>query len=105
MLFLELTEYIQIVSVSSNPQEHKAHIIYSDDLRKHLSHHDIHADAITVDELAEGTEKTILQSAFDFDADLIVMGAYGQTRLKEVILGGTSRYLLKDSITPLLLSH
>lgn len=105
MPFLEFSEKVQIVCVSSNPKEHKANIIYNNDLRKYLSHHDVHADAISVDELAKGTGKTILQSAIDFDADLIVMGAYGQTRLKEMILGGTTRYLLKKSIIPLLLSH
>jgi nucleotide-binding universal stress UspA family protein len=60
---------------------------------------------INADELVEGIGKTILQSALEFDADLIVMGAYGETRLKEVVLGGVTRFMLKHTTIPLFLSH
>ncbi|MFK7815199.1 MAG: universal stress protein [Gammaproteobacteria bacterium] len=105
MPFLEYAEDVQIVSVSNKPEEQNANIIYSDDLRKHLSHHGVNAEAMDADELADGTGKTILHSALEFDADLIVMGAYGVTRFKEVILGGVTRFLLKHTTIPLLLSH
>jgi nucleotide-binding universal stress UspA family protein len=39
------------------------------------------------------------------NADLIVMGAYGHTRLREIILGGVTRDLLKQAPVPLLLAH
>ena len=102
---LEYAEAVQIVSVSKKPEEEKAHIIYSDALRKHLSHHSINIEAIYVDQLAKGTGNTILQSAIEYDADLIVMGAYGDTRLKEIVLGGATRYLLNKTTIPLFLSH
>ncbi len=105
MPLLEYAEDVQITCVSNEPEEHKANIIYSDDLRKHLSHHGVKAEAVNEDELPEGTGKTILQSALEFDADLIVMGAYGETRLKEMVLGGVTRYLLSKTTIPLLLSH
>lgn len=105
MHFLEYAEEVQIVCVSDKPEEHSANIIYSDDLRKHLSHHGVNAEAINVDELLEGIGATILQSALEFDADLIVMGAYGETRLKEMVLGGVTRHLLNKTTIPLLLSH
>ena len=105
MPFLEYAEDVQIVSVSDKLEEQKANIIYNDDLRKHLSHHGINAEVINADELADGIGKTILQCGLEFDADLIVMGAYGETRLKEVVLGGVTRFLLKHTTIPLFLSH
>ncbi len=103
--FLDLTEHVQIVSVSSTDKEEKENMIYSDDLRKHLSHHGINAEVVTLDRSAKGTGATILQGAIEYDADLIVMGAYGNTRFKEIVLGGTTKYLLKHTTIPLFLSH
>lgn len=105
MPLLTYAENVQIVSVSDKPEEQKANIIYSDDLRKHLSHHGVIAEAMNAEELVDGTGKTILQSALEYDADLIVMGAYGVTRFKEVLLGGVTRFLLKHTTIPLFLSH
>jgi nucleotide-binding universal stress UspA family protein len=37
--------------------------------------------------------------------DLVVMGAYGHARAREMILGGVTHYMLKKADMPLLLSH
>jgi nucleotide-binding universal stress UspA family protein len=47
----------------------------------------------------------IIAQAVEMNADLIVMGAYGHTRLREIILGGVTRDLLKRAPTCLLLAH
>jgi nucleotide-binding universal stress UspA family protein len=47
----------------------------------------------------------ILSRAADHDIDLIVMGLYGHSRLREVILGGASRTVLSSMTVPLLMSH
>ncbi len=39
------------------------------------------------------------------DADLLVMGAYGHTRLRELVFGGVSRHVLAHAPVPVLLSH
>ncbi len=39
------------------------------------------------------------------EADLVVMGAYTHSRLRELILGGTTRYMLEESTLPLLMAH
>jgi len=39
------------------------------------------------------------------DADLLVMGAYGHSRLREFVLGGATREMLRDPRLPVLLSH
>jgi nucleotide-binding universal stress UspA family protein len=47
----------------------------------------------------------ILSRAMDHGCDVIVMGVYGRSRLREVILGGASRTLLSSMIVPLLMAH
>lgn len=49
--------------------------------------------------------ETILSRAADLDADLIVMGVYGHSRLREFVLGGASRTLLESMTVPVLMSH
>lgn len=48
---------------------------------------------------------TMLVQASDNDCDLIVMGAYGHSRLREMVLGGATRHLLKEMTVPVFISH
>jgi nucleotide-binding universal stress UspA family protein len=47
----------------------------------------------------------ILSRAADLDVDLIVMGVYGHSRMREMVLGGASRTLLHSMTVPLLIAH
>jgi len=47
----------------------------------------------------------ILSRAADFGADLIVMGAYGHSRMRQIVLGGATRTLLEAMTAPVLMSH
>jgi len=47
----------------------------------------------------------ILSRAADHGVDLIVMGIYGHSRLREMMLGGVSRTLLSSMTVPVLMSH
>lgn len=47
----------------------------------------------------------ILSRAADTDADLIVMGAYGHSRGRELVLGGATRSLLQAMTVPVLMAH
>ena len=47
----------------------------------------------------------LLSRAFDLSADLIVMGAWGHSRLREFFLGGVTRTLLESMTVPVLMSH
>ncbi len=49
--------------------------------------------------------KTILEVARKMDANLIVMGAFGSNRLKDLIFGSTTEFLLSSSEIPLLVCH
>jgi nucleotide-binding universal stress UspA family protein len=47
----------------------------------------------------------ILGAAGEFGADLLVMGGYGHSRMREVVLGGATRHILKAATIPVLMSH
>jgi nucleotide-binding universal stress UspA family protein len=47
----------------------------------------------------------ILSRAADMAADLVVMGAYGHSRVRELVLGGATRAMFKSMTVPTLMSH
>jgi nucleotide-binding universal stress UspA family protein len=47
----------------------------------------------------------ILSRAADTSADLIVIGAYGHSRMRELVLGGVTRTMLESMTVPVLMSH
>lgn len=47
----------------------------------------------------------ILNAVSDYSADLLVMGAYGHTRLREFVFGGATRHVLRHMTAPTLLTH
>ena len=47
----------------------------------------------------------MLSRLADFGADLLVMGCYGHTRLRELILGGMTRDILRQMTVPVFMSH
>jgi nucleotide-binding universal stress UspA family protein len=49
--------------------------------------------------------RNLLAEAAAFDADLIVMGAYTQSRIRQMILGGVTRHAVSNAECPLLLAR
>jgi nucleotide-binding universal stress UspA family protein len=49
--------------------------------------------------------KALLALAAEWQAGLLVMGAYGHTRLRELVLGGVTRTVLKSMTAPVLMAH
>jgi nucleotide-binding universal stress UspA family protein len=67
-----------------------------------------HGAKVTVDRLPSGGRPiaaVLRQHATDVAADLIVMGAWGHSRLRERIFGGTTKSMLDEAAVPLLLAH
>ena len=52
-----------------------------------------------------GVEDLLLSRAADLGADLLVMGAYGHSRLREFVLGGVSRGIFRHMTVPVLMAH
>lgn len=69
-----------------------------------LKHHELRAEAHPV-ATTEPPAAVLLQQAARLNADLLVMGAYGQPTLREFFLGSMTRSLLKETTIPLFLFH
>jgi len=70
-----------------------------------LSHHGC---TVNVAQLATGGKEIgpcILDRAADIGADLVVAGAYGHSRMRQAVFGGTSRILIEQAKTPVFLAH
>ena len=67
-----------------------------------------HGVKVGVDRLSSSGQfvATVLkQHATDMDADLIVMGGYGHSRLRERIFGGVTRSMLDEPVLPMLMAR
>ena len=75
-----------------------------DRLARYLARLDVHVEILDRPRDRRVSE-IIHDAARDAGAGLIVMGAYGHSRLQELLLGGVTRNLVVDSEVPLLLAH
>jgi nucleotide-binding universal stress UspA family protein len=75
------------------------------DLKRWLAAHGVKGKTrvARTEELEVGD--VLLSSAADLSADLIVMGAYGRSRLRELILGGATHSIFRHMTAPVLMSH
>lgn len=71
----------------------------------HLGRHGIKARALPVPNGSAGVGETILAEAGKAAADTVVMGAYGHSRVREMVLGGVTRFVLANATIPMLVSH
>jgi nucleotide-binding universal stress UspA family protein len=63
------------------------------------------AQALTVGLEGRQTGEAILAHATSLGCDLLINGAYTQSRLRQMIFGGTSRYILSSAELPVLMAH
>lgn len=75
------------------------------DIARHLACHGINAQSTRTMIADISTADALLSYAADMSADLLVVGGYGHSRLRELILGGVTRGLLQHMTLPVLMSH
>jgi nucleotide-binding universal stress UspA family protein len=71
----------------------------------HLARHDVKVEIHTVPAADVDVANAILSYVADSSGTLIVMGGYGHAKLREVILGGVTRDMLKSMTVPVFMSH
>jgi nucleotide-binding universal stress UspA family protein len=103
MPILSQAKEVHILSVSGEKRIRTTSV--AGDLEKYLATHKVNyvMDHIALKE--GGIGNGIMTHAMDIHADLLVMGAYGHSRLREFILGGATQAILADTRLPVLLSH
>ena len=101
MDILEKADAVKVLTVGPEETRH----LPGAETAAHLSEHGVRAEADHVIERDLSTGEAIVQAARDFNADMIVSGAWGHSRVLETIMGGVTRYLLQHPPVPLFMSH
>jgi nucleotide-binding universal stress UspA family protein len=101
MPLLEKADEVAVLSVREDP---KGFDLRGSELVRHLARHGIQAELAVRSESAN-VAALILREAEAGRAALVVMGAYGHSRLREFVFGGTTRQMLKDASVPVLMAH
>ena len=102
MPLLEAAHHVTVLAINPGPELGDEPCA---DISLHLARHDVAVEAahMQVSDLEPGD--ALLSRATDLGVDLIVMGAYGRTRLRELVMGGATRHILHHMTVPVLMSH
>lgn len=100
---LKKAKQVEVVIISDKPN--KRDEVPGADLGQHLARHGLKVDVKRITSPDIDVPSTILSYAADSSADMIVMGGYGHSRLREFVLGGATRGLLESMTVPVLMSH
>ncbi len=74
-------------------------------LGEQLAWHGIHAHYLPVVVASESVGPALLKAAQDHRATMLVMGAYTHSRIRELLLGGVTRHIVKHAHIPVLMMH
>ena len=100
---LQLADKVHVMAVNPRRGEHGR--VPGADIGLYLARHGVRVEVKTDNGAEIDVGNELLSRAADLDADLIVMGGYGHTRLREWVLGGATRTILKSMTAPVLMSH
>jgi nucleotide-binding universal stress UspA family protein len=75
------------------------------DIARHLARRGAHVEVRRLASGGEDAGRLLLSQAAAFGADLLVMGAYGHTQLREWMFGGVTRTVLYEAGLPVLMSR
>lgn len=76
------------------------------DVARHLARHNLNAQVRSLPlGSGVGVAEAILNEVADQGADLVVMGGYGHSPLRELVLGGVTREILSTMTVPVLMAH
>jgi nucleotide-binding universal stress UspA family protein len=103
MPFLARAAAIDVVIVASGRE--RSDEVPGADMGEHLARHALKVEVKRIVSTDLDVPNTILSYAADSGADLIVMGGFGHSRLREFVLGGATRGILASMTVPALMSH
>jgi nucleotide-binding universal stress UspA family protein len=87
-----------------NPEDREPHLAGAD-IALHLARHGVKAEVASTVARDIDVGDAILSRAADLGIDLLVMGGYGHSRLREYALGGVTRHMLQHMTVPVVMSH
>jgi len=101
MPLLREAEDIMVFTVGMDVADHDPAL----DLASYLAWHGLKCSTRTLPGKRSIVGADLLEEAHGFDADLLVMGAYTHSRMRQLILGGVTRHVLESAQLPLFMAH
>jgi nucleotide-binding universal stress UspA family protein len=102
---LQRAKNVKVVWVNPQSEHDLAQDVPAADICATLARHAVACEATEQLQPRANVGETLLACAKDYGADLLVMGCYGHTRLREFVFGGASRHVLNKMTIPVLMSH
>jgi nucleotide-binding universal stress UspA family protein len=102
---LQQATEVRVVWVNPQSEDEPPGDIPAADICASLARHAVKCEATEQLKPKAEVGETLLAFAADCGADLLVMGCYGHTRLRELVFGGASRHVLANMSVPVLMSH
>ena len=102
---LRVAKDVRVVRVNPQSERERAQDLPAADISVALARHGVNCKAIEHVAPWAGVGETLVGCAKDFNADLLIMGCYGHTRLREFAFGGASCHVLAHMSVPVLKSH
>ena len=104
MPFLKAAKTVRIVTV--DPATHRTDQTDPGGmLSRMLARHGVNCEVDVLSKTMPRTSDVLNRHVTDTGAGMMVMGAYGHSRLREAILGGTTRNMLENATVPVLMAH
>jgi nucleotide-binding universal stress UspA family protein len=102
---LEFAESVTVLTVDAKPKMFGHGDQPGANIAAHLSRRGLPAEVRNVDSMGRAASAAIMEEAQSLGADLVVMGGYAHSRLRELVFGGATRDLLRTATVPLLMAH
>ena len=102
---LEFAEAVTVLTVDAKPKMFGHGDQPGANIAGHLSRRGLPAEVRNVDSMGRAASLAIMDEAQALGADLVVMGGYAHSRLRELVFGGATRELLRTATVPLLMAH
>jgi nucleotide-binding universal stress UspA family protein len=102
---LKAAEWVKVVWVNPQYEGGLARDVPAADACTALARHGVKCEATEAVRPRMNVGNTLLACAQDHGADLLVMGCYGHSRLREFAFGGASAHVLEHMSVPVLMSH
>jgi nucleotide-binding universal stress UspA family protein len=96
---------VVITSINEDPDRPAVNAQAQSRLAAYLRRHGVEPQVKQYDGRRADVSEALLSRAADLGTDLIVMGGYGHPRLREMVLGGATRSMLRTMTVPVLMSH
>ena len=99
---LEKAGKVTVITVNAKPSAFGHGEVPGADLALYLARHKAKAEVSTHQGIEIGVGEFLLSRAADLEVDLIVMGAYGHARMREMVFGGCTRTMMQHMTVPVL---